>query len=328
MTPNPSLDKVLWVDDFQTGRVNRVVEMRVNPGGKGINVSRFLSRLGRPTRATGFMGRGTGPFLVEQLTRESIETDFVEVPGDVRVNLKIIDRVTGCETEVNEPGPAVSEAEVSRLEEKVRLSCEDSSVIVFAGSLPPGCPTDLYSRLIMLANEQGVRTVLDTSSDALREGLKARPFLVKPNLQELEALFSTRFERDSEIVDAAREIVRSGVEVVVVSMGADGAIAVARGSSAGDSAAVRSASGSSATQVRAWRAFAPEVQVANTVGAGDSMVAGLVASLVQRDDIAAALEFAVAAGSAAAAADPGTGQYSVELIHRLRDEVVMTQVLL
>lgn len=315
----------MWVDDFRTGRVNRVAEMRVDPGGKGINVSRFLSRLGRPTRATGFMGQGHGPFLIERLTRESIETDFVNVAGDVRVNLKIIDRVNGRETEVNEPGPAVCEAEVSQLEDKVHLSCEDSSFIIFAGSLPPGCPTDLYYRLITLANERGARTILDASGDALREGLKARPFLVKPNLQELEALFGTRLERDSEIIDAAREIVRSGVEIVVVSMGSDGAIAVAGGLSARDSAAGRPAAGSSAVGVRAWRVFPPEVQVGNTVGAGDAMVAGFAASLAQGDDIAAALEFAVAAGSAAAA-DPGTGQYSVELIRRLQSEVVLTQM--
>ncbi|MBE3518837.1 MAG: 1-phosphofructokinase [Firmicutes bacterium] len=325
VTPNPALDKVLWIDGFQTGKVNRVVEMRVDPGGKGINVSRFLSKLGKHTRATGFMGRGHAPFLIEQLSRESIETDFVDVSGYVRMNLKIIDRVNGCETEINEPGPAVCEAEVSALEDKVRLSCEDSSVIVFAGSLPPGCPTDLYYRLIALANQRGVRTILDASSDALREGLRAAPFLVKPNLQELEELFGTRFQRDTEIIDAAREIVRSGVKIVVVSMGSDGAIAVARGWSVGDSAGEGAPAKGSAVPVRAWRAFAPEVRVGNTVGAGDAMVAGLAASLARCDDIATALKFAVAAGSAAAS-DPGTGQYSVELARHLQSEVVLTQV--
>lgn len=305
VTPNPAIDKTIWVEDCRLGRVNRVLRYRLDAGGKGVNISRLLARLGWATAALGFIAGNTGQYLDNLLRGMGIATDFVSVAGETRTNLKIIDPTTGRTTEINDPGPEVLPGEIELLRRKVAEAVSRGPLVVFSGSLPGGCPADLYAEMIAVTKASGGKAVLDAAGEALRLGAQAGPFLVKPNRQELEDLFGTRFRTQREVAAATRELLGLGAEVAVVSLGEQGALA---------------ASGRSL-----WRLIPPKVQVLNTVGAGDALVAVLVASLSGGKSLPEALRYAVAAGSAAVS-EPGTGLSSWDRIDALVSEVRVRQI--
>lgn len=273
---NPSFDRTVTVPSLVPGQVNRILSVRQDVGGKGINVAITARRLGLDTRVIGCAGRRDLMRVCQALEAEQVSHAFLPVDGDVRINTKIVPQDGSAVTELNEPGAPVdaqARQEFLALAEKTLAQDRD---VVLTGSLPPLCPPDTY-RLLMERMPQ-CRFVLDVSGEALLAGLQARPFLVKPNRDELQATLHRSLNTIEEVTLAARELLHLGAQHVLVSLGGEGALWV-------------STSG-------AWLAPSIPVQVRSTVGAGDAMVGGVMAALDKTEDIREALRFGVAAGTA------------------------------
>ena len=281
VTLNPALDKTMLVPGFVIGGTNRGRVERVDLGGKGINVARAARQLGCPVSAFGFLAAGDGPAISQALAAAGIPNDFVYVPGETRVNLKIKDPQAGTETEINQPGFEVEPAHIERLELKIREHAERCSVMVFSGSLPPGVPSDVYAGFIRIARQCGARTILDTNGAALKKGMIACPDLVKPNRAEAEELLGTRIASEEQLLRAGCELLALGPRMAVISLGKDGALGTAAG--------------------KFWRVRPPAVEAASSIAAGDSMVAALAYAMLNRLPFGEALRLAVAAGTATAA---------------------------
>ncbi|MGF7034037.1 1-phosphofructokinase [Paenibacillus mucilaginosus] len=277
VTLNPSIDKTIVLPELRVGSLNRTSEVRLDPGGKGINVARLLHEFGVGVTAAGWSGGAEGEALMGYLKRDGIAASFTPVQGRTRTNLKIVDSSKELTTEINEAGAVVTEAELAAFIRDFTLLLENVSYLILGGSIPPGVPDTIYARLAGIAREHGVKTVLDADGEALREGLQAVPFAVKPNIHELERLLGRILASDEEIVEAARELLGQGVSIVIVSMGEAGSIAV---------------SGQEAYRVKPF-----EITVKSTVGAGDSMVACLVHCLLQGKGLRDIAAWTAAAGT-------------------------------
>lgn len=302
VTLNPALDRTILVEGFRPSGLNRAVDVRLDAGGKGINVSKVAAVLGYPSVALGFLGGETGRHLERLLHGYGIQCDFTRTTGETRTNLKIIDVLRKTETEINEPGPVVDPHHVLELKDKIKEWSRKVRVLVIAGSLPPGADPSIYADLIRTARAGGAAVILDAEGEALRMGIEAGPSLVKPNFSEVEALFSRKPRGVREAAEMAEEITTKGVETAVISLGRRGCAFANDG-------------------ILGW-ANAPAVPVRSTVGAGDALVAGLATSLVEGRELHEAVRVAVAA-AAASVAEPGTGLPSKENIQMLRDKVAL-----
>jgi 1-phosphofructokinase len=300
LTLNPAVDKTIRMPSVAMGEVNRVQESYLDPGGKGINVSRLIDRLGWPTIAFGFVGGEIGEMIANALQREGVQHHLMNVPGQTRLNVTIFDESTNSGTSFYDRGPEVSIDYLNRLGEEIRPWLDVKPVLVLAGSIPPGVPDDVYADYIGLAHSVGVKTVLDTAGEALRLGIRSGPYLIKPNVTEAEQLLGRALPDLPAIVEAARELLAYGIEVVVISMGARGAVCA------------------QANQV--WYAVPPTVTRRSTVGSGDSMVAGLALSIARGEDIVDGLRLGTAAGAATAMV-PGTALAGPADIARLLPQV-------
>jgi 1-phosphofructokinase len=276
VTPNPALDRTLRVDELTFGGISRIQGIREDPGGKGINVSRVLRKFGCPTAALGFLGGATGCRLADAMATLAIESDFITVPGETRTNLTLTDGER--EIKVNDAGPSVSSTAVDALLARVRQRARESSAVVLSGSLPPGVPADLYAELIRIIRDEGSKPILDTAGPPLVHGVAARPYLIKPNRREAEALLGITLDTDDAIPEAVRRLSGYGIPIVAVSLGARGAVLAGEGT--------------------AWRAEAPPVAVQSTVGSGDAFLACLLFALLGGADPNTALAVGTAAGSA------------------------------
>ncbi len=225
VTLNPAIDKNLSVPRFEVGKTNRGEVTRTDAGGKGINVAKALKQLGAEVCALGYVAGSYGQFILKALAASGIAADFVAVPGETRVNMKINDPVCGTETEINEPGFQVSPEHLQALKQKVGEYAPRCEVMIFSGSLPPGAPPEIFAELMSMASASGSRCILDTSGPALQLGIKAEPFLVKPNLAEVEELLQVRLTTRREVAEAARRLLAMGIEEVVISLGKEGAVA-------------------------------------------------------------------------------------------------------
>ena len=286
LTPNPSIDRTVLVENLLPGEVNRAVNSRIDPGGKGVNVAHALIRNGHPARAVLPLGGPDGELLARLLQNAGVPFDAVPIAGTTRTNIAIVDP-TGVTTKVNEPGPALSPDEVERLGETAGGA---TGPVVLCGSLPPGTDDSFLAR--MIARHPG-RVVVDTSGAPLAAAVAARPWLIKPNREELSELTSRELPTLSAVVDAARELVAGGIGVVVVSLGSDGALWV-------DPDVVH-------------HAKATVTEPRSTVGAGDCLLAGVLSSLTTGGDPATALSRGVAWGAAAVAL-PGSAMPGPEEI--------------
>jgi len=273
---NPSFDKTVEVDTLVLGEVNRIRTSRRDMGGKGINVAVVAQRLGLNCQCSGVMGEDGSARLEAMLEKEGMQHAFMTVPGSVRTNTKIVSRDGKGVTELNEPGAPMDEAQLKAFFDLAREKTADSRYAVLTGSLPPGCPLGTY-RNLMLALE-GVNCILDVGGRELELGAEAHPFLIKPNLSELEATLGLELRTLRSIRDAALIFLRKGVQHVVVSMGSMGAMYVSKEKTL----------------------FAPalRVEARSTVGAGDAMVGGLLKGLEVEGDMARAFRYGVAAGAA------------------------------
>lgn len=261
VTLNPALDKTICVRNFAIGQVCRVEEARLDPGGKGINVSKVIHSLGGRSVAVGIIGGAAGEYIRDQLDLLGIRNDFVFSRTETRTNLKIVDPDLRTITDINEPGAAVSVALLQEVWEKLTDLVNPGDTVVFAGKNPPDVSDTQLAEWITELRQEGVHVALDTVGMAMKIGVAAGPTVIKPNVAELEELCEVQLPAREDLVAAARKIVANGVTYVVVSMGEDGALFV------------------SADQV--LHAHGVPVPVSCTVGAGDAMMASVLLDLEQ-----------------------------------------------
>lgn len=274
VTLNPSIDFIVRLDHLELGSVNRMTSEDKFAGGKGINVSRILQRLDVDNTATGFIGGFTGCFVENGLIAEGIKTNFVQVSEDTRINVKI---KAGEETEINGAGPKISDEKLEELKAILAgLSSEDT--VVFAGSAPSSLGNQVYNTLIPIAKKAGAEVVCDFEGQTLLDSLNYQPLLVKPNSHELADIFGVELNGLEDIEKYAREILAKGAKNVIISMAGDGALLV--------------------TPEAAYFAKPIKGTVKNSVGAGDSMVAGFTGEYVKSGDPIEALKWGVACGTA------------------------------
>ena len=285
VTLNPSLDRTVTVEELVMDEANRWTSLRRDPGGKGINVSRVIHELGGKTVSYGFIGGLDGETLKHLLQQQAVPFDFTPIKGEIRSNFIIADLATYHQTRIDAPGPHIMRHELQKLVQKVKHISPKPDFLVFAGSVPPAVPADIYRQLIEAAKNNGIKTVLDSDNKWLKEGIKAKPNVIKPNVHEAEELLGKHLRSEAAIVKALKLLVDRGIEVAVISRGKDGLIA--------------------ANGERILKAIPPQVEVRSTVGAGDSTIAGLVLKLNEGLGIDEACRWAVAAGTAAALT-PGT----------------------
>ncbi|WP_307976674.1 1-phosphofructokinase [uncultured Streptococcus sp.] len=279
VTLNPSIDFIVRLDHLALGSVNRMDSDDKFAGGKGINVSRVLKRLDIDNTATGFIGGFTGRFVEEGLVEEGITTNFVSVNEDTRINVKI---KAGEETEINGAGPTIIDEQLAELE-TILASLTADDTVVFAGSAPANLGNKVYNTLIPLAKKAGAEVVCDFEGQTLLDSLDHQPLLVKPNNHELAAIFGVELNGLADIEKYAREILAKGAKNVIISMAGDGALLV--------------------TPEAAYFAKPIKGTVKNSVGAGDSMVAGFTGEYVKSGDPVEALKWGVACGTATTFSD-------------------------
>src|SRR6266702_3377343 len=218
VTLNAAIDKSLAVPNFRLGRRHRTVEQRTAAGGKGVNIARALKALDQPVIATGFAGGATGTQIVERLTEESILNDFVRIREESRTNTSVLDPTTGQQTEINERGPAVSASEVELFKDKLTYLARGAAIVVFAGSLPREVEPDLYATLVRDLERRNVTTVLDTDGEPLRQGVRAEPDIVSPNVLEAEELVGHEFSGEDERALVVREIAALGPRETIMTV--------------------------------------------------------------------------------------------------------------
>lgn len=255
VTLNPALDKTVEIPNLTLDTVNRITEMRTDPGGKGINVSKVIAKLGGTSKAFGLLGGESGRTIQSELHQMGLSTSFRFLPGQTRTNLKIVDPVRHTNTDLNEPGMEVCEQDLSLLLHDLLSDLHPGDIVVLAGSLPTGAPRDTYKTWVSACRSAGAKVFLDADGDLLSEGLKGVPTLIKPNNDELSRLVGRKLETVAELAEAAKGLLEAGVERVVVSMGGRGALYLRNGST--------------------LYAEGLQVPVGSTVGAGDSVVAAL-----------------------------------------------------
>ncbi|REJ30632.1 MAG: 1-phosphofructokinase [Caldibacillus debilis] len=296
LTLNPSVDYVIQLEELKLGELNRVLREAKFPGGKGINVSRVLQRMGVSSKALGFIGGFTGKYIEERLKQEKISCDFVHVKGDTRINVKL---QAGTETEINASGPPISRADFEALKEKIgALTGRD--VLVLAGSVPAVLPETTYEELVKICVQNGTKFVADMEGRLLEKVLPYRPFLIKPNHHELGELFHTEIADFAQAVACGKRLVQRGAENVIVSMADQGAVFVSRQS--------------------AFIAEVPKGEVKSSVGAGDSMVAGFLAKYGETGDVKEAFRYSVASGCATA--------FSLDLCTKEKVEEILPHIII
>ncbi|MBW7573018.1 1-phosphofructokinase [Caproiciproducens faecalis] len=274
LTLNPCIDRTVTVDGFTYGGTNHVENFRCDVSGKGINVSIALNNIGEATRCLGFNYMDGGSLLTDFLNEEKISNDFLNVSGQLRTNIKIFDRKASVMSELNESGNFVNGDCIADLVKKVEEYLPETSLLVLDGSVPPGVSKDIYKILTDKAREYGVKTVIDAYGELLLEGIKASPYLIKPNKDELEEAFGEKIQSKEDAIRVARKIIAQGVTMVCVSMGKGGAMLI--------------------TEDKAYFCAGAEIEVKGVQGAGDSLVAGMCYAIVHGLSCAEMLRYGVA----------------------------------
>jgi 1-phosphofructokinase len=276
LTLNPSVDYIVEADEIQLGSLNRSSNETKLPGGKGINVSRVLRSLGVESKATGFIGGFTGKYVEEFLNREGVQTRFINVEGDTRINIKL---KAGTETEINTRGPEISTLAIESLKEQIML-LGNGDFLILAGSIPSSMPESIYEEIVQICKKTGAEVIVDAEGDLLKSILDYRPFLIKPNHHELGQLFNKQITNADEAIFYGKKLVEAGAKNVIVSLAEKGAVYI--------------------NEIDAYKAAVPQGEVKSSVGAGDSMVAGFVAQYLKTGDRKEAFRYSVASGSATA----------------------------
>jgi 1-phosphofructokinase family hexose kinase len=305
VTLNAAIDRTVAVPNFRLGRRHRAVESRTVAGGKGINVARALSLLGRPVIAAGFVGGPTGTRVLEELREESVLTDFTRIAAETRINLAVIDPTSGDQTEINERGPAVSPEETKKLFERIGYLAGGAKICVLAGSLPPGAGGDLYARLIDDLGRRGVAVVLDAEGEAMLAGVRAGASMVTPNEREAEELVGQEFADRGDLAQGLRELVRLGAVEAAITR-PDGCVAAV-----GEGA-----------ERRQLEVHTEPLEAVSTVGSGDAFLAGYVAARYESRSPEDCLAYGVACG-AESTQHFGAGTVDRNQVERLLGEVAV-----
>lgn len=256
VTLNPAMDKTLMVENFKVGAVNRAKVSRYDIGGKGINVSKVLKEFGVPSLCLGFLGGIWEQSFKDTLDKRSIKHDFISIKGATRTNTKIVDIANNVFTDINEPGPQITPAELGLFIEKFISNCNEEDIVVLSGGAAPGIPKDIYKTLIEIAKKKGALCILDADGELLKYGLEAKPHIIKPNEHELSKLLCQEITSKDQVIQAGKKLQSSGISKVLVSLGEKGSIFAAPDG--------------------VYEAEGLKAKVKSTVGAGDSMVAALI----------------------------------------------------
>lgn len=299
---NAAIDRTVVVTPFRLNRIHRPQRVLALPGGKGCNVARALQRLGQTPVVTGWVGGHAGQFIEDGLQQEGIETDFVHTAGESRTCLSILDAENETLTEIYEKGEPVPAGKIEELLERFGAVVGNYEAVTLSGSLPEGVPGDFYARLISMARAAGVPLLLDSSGEALRRGLAERPHLVKPNRKEFIDLAGEELHTISAFVEPLVALSRQSGAIVVLSLGAEGALA-ARGN-------------------EILHARSPQVAVRSAVGSGDCLLAGLAYGLTHAFSLGEMLKYGVAAGTANAL-QLGAGNFALDDFAEMLERVTL-----
>lgn len=290
VTINPSLDYIVDVADFKTGVVNRTCGEKINAGGKGINVSIVLKNLGVENTALGFVAGFTGDEIEKRLLQKGVRTDFIHVENGLsRINVKLRSEE---ETEINGQGPEIKPHYIEELYSKLE-KLDSGDILVLAGSIPSSLPETFYSDIMEHLKEKGVKFVVDATGNLLKKSLEYKPFLVKPNNHELGAIFGVELKTREEVVPYAEEFRKMGAENVLVSMAGEGAVLASQDG-------------------KIYKLPAPRGKLVNSVGAGDSMVAGFITGFLKTGNYETALKMGLCTGTASACSEELATQERVE----------------
>lgn len=300
VTLNPSIDYIVHVDDLKLGDLNRMSKDLKLPGGKGINVSRILKRINTESTALGFLGGFTGSFISDWLQQERISTNFTTVAEDTRINIKL---KSDSETEINGLGPVISNEETQELKQALSL-IQAGDIVILSGSTPVSLRKGFYEELIQIVKDKGADFVIDTTGQDLMNALPQKPLLVKPNNHELAELYNVTFTSVEDIIPYGERLLTEGAQHVIISMAGDGALLF--------------------TKDGVYRSNVLKRPLKNSVGAGDSMIAGFVGNFSKNSDPVEAFKWGVACGSATAFSDDlATEDFIYELIKEVTIEKIV-----
>lgn len=305
VTMNPAIDKTVDLEHFEHGGLNRLSNVLIDAGGKGINVSKTIKALGGETVATGFIGGSGGMTILKMLKEMGIPSDFVEVQGETRTNLKVVES-NGFVTELNEPGPGISSEEIEVLTKKLLGYAGEDTLFVFAGSIPAGVDKGIYKELIIKVKEKGAKVFLDADGELFVNALEANPDIIKPNRVELEEYFNLDYRAsEEELAGLGGRFLDRGIEMVAISMGQMGAIFL--------------------TKDKKIKVPGLKVEAHSTVGAGDAMVAAISYGLDQKMDFVECIKLGVAT-SAGAVTTLGTKPPALSLVEELKSRVAYIEL--
>lgn len=305
VTLNASIDKAYYMEKIiENGTVMRVAAVRNTAGGKGLNVARNVKLCGEKVHATGLVGGYNGKYLESLLKKDEITYEFEHIKGETRSCINILDPKYRS-TEYLEPGCEVSEEEEESFLAHFPEIIKDSDVVTLSGSVPKGISKEIYRKLVELAKESGKQVILDTSGELLEHGMEGRPSMVKPNQDELELLFHTKIESREQVISYAKEIHAKGIPYVVISLGGEGALLVC--------------------DKGVFQGIPPKVEVENTVGCGDSMVAAFAVAFSRKYEPKEALAYAVSVATANAMS-PNTGDFDPAVSEELKKNVQIIEL--
>ncbi|HZK55763.1 MAG TPA: 1-phosphofructokinase [Desulfosporosinus sp.] len=305
ITLNPAIDQTVYFTQFHVGQVNRVGKEYLDPAGKGINVAKVLRSLGKDVVVSGFLGRDNESIFNRYFLAQEISNYFIKVDGATRVNTKIVDETSGQVSELNFPGIHCTLSNLMELEDVIKRLAVEAKLFVLSGSLPQEAPSDIYRKYIEILKRYDCKVFLDTSGDALAEGIKAKPYAIKPNLDELKQLMGHSGEQEVDVFEAIDTLIASGITKVLISLGGKGALV------------------SDGTQRLLVRPL--EVKVSSTVGGGDALLAGLVYGEAQGMSLEEQTRWATAV-AAASLAQPGTQAGKLKDVERLLPCVMIEEV--
>jgi len=305
VTLNPAIDRSYIINKFQVDNKYSVDDVTVTVGGKGINVAKTASMLGQKINATGFLGGLSGEYIKRELVKLGISTSFVNIAGESRNFTAIIDTVNNTETTVDEKGPVVTKTELTRFIKEYIKILKYSKIIIASGSVPKGVPKTIYRDMVKIAKDNNVIPIIDASGKYLEEAIKAKPYMIKPNINELRDLVGYDLKDEFEIVHESRYICKQGVEIVVISLGSEGAIF--------------------ATKDRVFKAKAPSINPVNAVGSGDALVGGFAIAMTKNYSLEEAIKYGVACGTANAL-EKDIGYVDKNNVERLYREVKLLRL--
>ena len=293
VTLNPALDYFMNYEELALGEVNRTGKTQISAGGKGIMESRMLSLIGAKSKALGFLGGFSGQYIKDFLSENQIDSDFTEIEDLTRINVKLKSQEN--ETSLDAAGPKLQKSEINHFLEKFDHLKEDD-IVVFAGTIPKSLGEDFYERLIAKVQKQKATFVMDVDGQKLLDSLPAHPLLIKPNREELEAIFETSFKNNEQIIPYGQKLLEMGAQNVIVSMAGDGALLF--------------------TNEKVYFAQGIKGELKNSIGAGDSTVAGFLAEYSQSKDPLLALRQAIACGTSKAFSDDMPSRAFLEEIYK------------